>query len=160
MNIVAQENQCRSVYPLKEKPTSARLMLGTSPPSAALKTNKNLANVCESATVCRSGTGWPRGGYETFGAIDCRFCASRWDSGRVWSRRGTAAATRARLCPARVVQRLFAWHGLTDRRAEAAWCRRHRPRLRGVANTRRPVCCQLQSWQGSTDYPDRSLAWR
>jgi hypothetical protein len=37
--------------------------------------------------------------------IVAAFGASPW--------RGTAAATRARLSPARVVQRLFAWHGLT-----------------------------------------------
>ena len=52
-------------------------------------------------------------GHETFGTIDCCFCTSRWYSGRFRSQsgRGTAAATRARLSPARVAEHLFAWHG-------------------------------------------------
>jgi hypothetical protein len=61
-----------------------------------------------------------QGGHETFGAIDRRFCASRWDRGRVWSQCGTAAVTRTRLSPTRVAEHLFAWHGLTGRGTEAA----------------------------------------
>jgi len=59
------------------------------------------------------------GGHETFGAIDRRFCAGRWDSGRVWSQCATAAAARTRLSPTRVAEHLFAWHGHAGRGTEA-----------------------------------------
>src|SRR5262245_61280220 len=75
----------------------------------------DLANVCASARVFGH-----EGVMRRSGLLTAAFALTIGISGLVWSQCGTAAATRARLSPARVAEHLFAWHGRTGRGTEGA----------------------------------------